>query len=598
MNATSGFGADGFFDERSTLTPSQLAQVLVAAPLLPRVAQILEELIEQANQDRAAGEPELALSLASGYPLWFLLADAAASRAFGCDHQYRAETTHGRRNDLYLRLRELAWQIHEVALPRTAPSRDVSRSLRNRLAQPDLIELFRQAFYRACRELAHDLGALLPPDAGKVPNAARLRLFNLLIGDGTIVREFSAVTPMQVDGVVVDYQYTRALRDESGQLVGKPRVQRWRTATAADGKGDKLGINFVHIGTETAFGFVVLAADMAHGGEAITAMQLLEKLLADPEVSADAVLYDRAITGHHAERLLGVYGVPVISQPVANTDSKVATPELVTRATMVKNEHLQRARRIRAAAQRRAGKKDATAATVQLPKAVREWTEQEAVRQLRAENPGPYPLGVAYRPEKNGAPTFVHTWVEEFDIATHTVDGATCGHRLVVDDTVLWSVGPDGLKSTPVTLTRVAMIEGPGGTHTQRATFGIPCEHGAFDWVDEFTPNINGKPTSGERKHRTPKDKARSTMRVYALLGEIHETVKGRRSIAESWNNWLKAHLGPVGQAADKSTGRAKSLNPDQQLLDYLFTALAFNADKWHRAHRGTQRDAENPAWS
>lgn len=534
---------------QQVLTDSEILIALLRCPLLLPVAECL----------RAAG-----VCAGSPYPEALMLAlTAAASGAYDSENKLAAALAPNRRDaqPLWALIRRRGMQLHGWELPVRPPTIHQLRAFRERVERGALLPAMRAAFAAEAQKMARAMGSL---QVRRRAHLDDLHPYNLLIGDGTIITAYS-----KVEKVTIDVRTGEVTFEFSTAKKRKPRVQTEISDTRKDNKPTR-GINVVHIGTLTYTGYLILAFDRAPAAESTVSMNLLDEVLAAlPAGAVEASVYDRAVTGWMVDYLLGRWGVPSVGKAVASTEKLDDRTEE------------QKAAREKVRQVAKDGKEayaEAAHTTVRkMTKGQRAYAAAAAVKRAfrpditKDPNLGLVP-GVSIRQDSKGNIEVIESAFVRLAVARHsTGDGRECQHQIVVDDEILLTLDERGLKQGYPDLIEARATRGADGFDID-ATWRIRCEHGDFDYQEQWTPGTRRESPSGSRSER---EQALSKLRLVHSHHPVWHLIAGERNLSESWHSWYKRYA--------LTWQRATSPSGDQQFLGYFGAAMCWNAMKWQR---------------
>lgn len=525
----------------------------------PPLKAMADQLPARANPDQPRGRP-------AKYPLWLGLWCHAAARVF--DKGGRNELSRALRQPgedaLWARLRRAAEDAGLDPLPADPPSREWLRGWRDRFAAPDQLELLQIAYRTSMIEFAQQLGNLRP---GRDADLTQLDYHNAIGGDGTVLHRFSdseIATDLETGEPFVVHGTT----DDVTRL----RPQARLTHAKKDNK-TVLGINHVTAPTMTDYGRLILDVEQAFGGEALTAFAVMDRVCRDAAGGVHAIVYDTALTGHHAKQLAAVHGAWVVNKP----PKKQETHDLVAAATEDAKKkarglwNAQQADRREGTAERGSTTRQGKQSTV--PPALRAPIERRAVAAAVAEVTTPT-LGTSIYTNSKGDPIVVAGAFHQLGTYAHDTATGVCEHHLSVDDGALFDVDPD----TDIKLDRciaqsaVLTRAEPGQPYRMVSRWRVPCRHGDFlidlDYDLDVRQNVS----------RSSRERALYWLQpVHRLDGgfQVHHKL---RSLSEAFHSWAKKMLRP---AATKDTHRAASLLPEHQLMDVMGIGLLQASVTW-----------------
>lgn len=486
-----------------------------------------------------------------------------------------------------------------ILLPPVPPTREQVRYLRDLIiAKPNqagdevvLVKLQRR-FRLVAVGQARLLGNLL---AGIEADWANPDARHYIYGDGTNIAKYTdvreVVHPVTKEVVVVG---SRA-KDPK-----RARIQRLSTDTSED-KKVRHGLNMVSMHTWTSAGRVVLGTAVALGAEQWAALDLAEAI---QDLAGDGIhglIYDRAVTGWQVDHLMANRRIQVIGKAVGTGSKRSAGGSADDKKDGAGHElpAWDRAgadRDLGDAVNRRIAEHNAKK-TTDVSHLLRHDVLSDMLRYHER-----LPLGLCIYPTSNRNFDLVRSWSHELEPATHNTPHGECIHRLAVDDGGLFEVEdhPDGytVKTRVLRCRRSTPYQRGDGRWGTRSEYTIPCSFGDVDYVRTWQPDgIRYTPDSPE-KDRAPEDGIGWRLRPLSRADDItawynadpgdhvnHFTaprpfsdVYSRRNDAESYNEWYQQSL--------PHHGRAASLDPLAQELDFLLGALLNNTITWHNRPR------------
>ncbi len=470
---------------------------LFASPVLHSLSPLL-----------ASTDPE------SGYPELMLLATFACARVWGSQNRALKEI---KSRNLWP---QMCAAYAEVAgnpgpYPNIAPSAQCLDKFVRRLCEDtETLTSLQIMFMTASIGLAQALGQFRK---NVEPDWTRINPDHLIMGDGTYVRAFSAVT-----------EHTDLVTGKKVRLGSrakfKPRIQKVTTDASQD-KKNAAGINHVTISTPTQYGWIVLAVGHALGSEIRTATPMIERIVKIIGGGVHTLAYDGAYSGVSKEVLTANYGVLVLNKPTA------------------RNENNQREQ-----------------VGVQLPK-------DECVQMFLDDEP--LPLGTSVFPTSSGH-EMVRTCVYRFGQPI----GVACAHDLWVDGEALVDVVPnDHRQPVKVSLARAVHTTRrrlPSGTFGVEIEWALDCPEGG---EHHFTTVSKPRADSGHKTRRVVAKALNSASPIPRAATVEFSRGYGFRNWTESFNSWFKSRLGTT---AGKS--RAMHLAPEHQAVDHLCAGLLANA--------------------
>lgn len=211
------------------------------------------------------------------------------------------------------------------------------------------------------------------------------------------------------------------------------------------------------------------------------------------------------------------------------------------------------------------------------------------------------PLGLCIYPTSRKSFDLVRSWSRELETVTHDGPAGVCAHRIAVDDGGLFEVDEHPEDDSRLIKVRVLRchistpFQRPDGRWSTRNTYTITCPHGDIEYVRTWEPDgIRHLPDTNPNK-RSPQDpigwrlrplsRADDTAAWYNVEDNAggwvdhadsprpFSDVYSRRNDAESYNEWYQQSL--------PHHGRATSLHPSAQELDFLLGAVLNNCITW-----------------
>lgn len=493
------------------------------------------------------------------YPAAALLATATAGRATAslpeackllrggtwesCRHQYRLFTGE--------------------ELPDMPPSRDAVVYFMDKLADNAEVrgEMHRR-FNLLSVGMARHLGNLTP---GQEPDWAAPSERHTIYGDGTYVTPYSDVRE------IVDPITGEVFLIGSRATTGRPRIVHGYqlTNSGLDGKPDARGVNHVALHTWTTSGRVVLATGQALGAEATEALDLIDQVAGIAAGGVHTLVYDRAVTGWMVDYLMARHRIQTIGKGVARAaghedddirEVPAARPDGMT-----------------AAARRLAAEHGAPYTTDVAP-----LLRRHEVHRLAALG-GPLPLGTSIYPTSRSHDIVQGKYFRLPAVTHQTRGGKSCRHDLAVDDGALFTITADPEHGWAMKAGHASCVSSrpsrDAGVWAVTTTWAIPCGTDTFEHTTRWKPRRERHPVRVEGRTQTHLPTAMRELRPLSRAdGARFEEVYGRRNDAESFNNWTKRTL--------SYKGRAASLRPERQDLDFLAAAILNNAVTWR--HRRT----------
>ncbi|WP_217615476.1 hypothetical protein [Cellulomonas sp. GbtcB1] len=451
-----------------------------------------------------------------------------------------------------------------IWLPESPPTRDHVFEIRKDLAKQDatLVDMM-TTFTRSAVRQAQKLGNLQP---GLEPDWAEPDVRNAIFGDGTIIARYSDVT-------VTRDPETNEVIDARGSRATAAKRARYQSAFRRSGSDDKKsdGINHVTMHTRTAHGLVVLAVGTELGAEQWTALDLIDRVVAEAGDGVHTLVYDRAVTGWAVEYAMARHGVQAISKISARSARRVKNEgddpdwdlDSYDYTTEELRSYVQDVVRERG-----------------LPRTAR------VAESLRAEFLGqmfrgerPMQVGSSLYPSSNkdGYEHVQSTYV--FVPAHHTrADGSRCVHSLVMDDGALFSVSIDPVIEILVKEEYLPAItsvrhQQPNGAWGTTTSYLVPCSDEDFVWEILWNPSTKRFHRDSTETDRSPADPLGWRLRAvprcdYERFGRIN----AGRNDSESFNRWYKDTL---------TNKRGATIDGRRQLLDLILGAVVKNSDTW-----------------
>lgn len=538
-----------------TWEPQQIAE-LFAFPGLYDLAPIAEKAMRQPGSKGRRAH----------YPAAALLAMTAAARATGS----LAEACRAAA-EVWTRCCDAYRAMTGEELPARAPSRDAVVYFMEKLAAtPKTLAEMHTCFINSSVGMARHLGNLTP---GEEPNWAAPQESHTIYGDGTIVKPFSDV---------------RQLKDPvTGQLVivgsrarVSPRVVRseWLSNVRIDGKTVR-GINHVAIHTRTPHGRIVLAVGQAFGAEGVTALDLIDSVAHVAGDGIHTLIYDRAITGWNTEYLMARHGIHTIGKAVARPIKKASDSNDGDRDGDDGHDDIKPEALATPQGQKNAMKRLAAEHGIEYETALAPALRPHVLRRL-AEDDKPLPVGTSCYPAKDGWDIVPgkYFWLPP---AMHDTPTGPCIHRLAVDDGALYTIDDDPEHGWPIKTGHATCISstrsGARGRITVTNIWNVPCPAGDFEHTTVWKPSSAryAAKSSGDG-HFDMAVVMRELRPLSRADGTRFHDVFGRRNDSESYNNWAKRTL--------SYKGRAASLRPERQDLDFLAVAILNNSTTWQNS--------------
>jgi hypothetical protein len=462
-------------------------------------------------------------------------------------------------------------------LPPVPPTREQVRYLRDLIIKsPETLNQLQRVFRRVAVGQAQQMGNLV---AGVEPDGAAPNGAHLIYGDGTNIAKYTdvreVVHPITGEIVVVGSRATDPTR---------ARIQRLSTDTREDDK-TRSGLNMVSMHTWTSAGRVVLGTAVALGAEQWAALDLAEQLHHLAGDGIHGLIYDRAVTGWQVDHLMANHRIQVIGKAVGAGSDRSAEDR-----TAIEQDLSDTVRR-RAAEY---GAKNTTDITHLLRRDVL----SDMLRYHER-----LPLGLCIYPTSRRNFDLVRGSNDELEPVEHDTPSGTCTHRIALDDGGLFEVEDhpeDGyaIKVRVLRCRRSTPYQRKDGRWGTRNEYTIPCASGDVDYTRTWEPEGTRYTPGSKEKTRSPKDSVGWRLRPLSRAEDIaawynadpdehvnHFTaprpfsdVYSRRNDSESYNEWYQRSL--------PHHGRAASLDPAAQELDFLLGALLNNTITWHHRSR------------
>jgi hypothetical protein len=419
-------------------------------------------------------------------------------------------------------------------------------------------------------------GNLLP---GVSPDGANPLAAHAIYGDGTIIAKYSDVRRITDQATGEIFLIGSRAKDPD-----RARIQELASDTSEDQKVSN-GLNMVTMHTWTPDGRVTLGTGVALGGEAWAALELAESLNELADDGIHSLIYDRAITGWHIDHLMANCRIQVIGKAVG-AKSQNSAWEATTPAGLSD------------AVNRRAAEYQVADPNAIAPALRREVLADMLRYQDRM------PLGLCIYPTSNRNFDLVRSWSRELDPVDHDGADGTCVHRLAVDDGGLYEVDPEPDEDGRTVKLRVLRChtstpyQGDNGKWATRNHYTIECPNGDLEYTYTWQPTGARHTPATDQKARAPKDPVGWRLRPLSRADDLaawynhpqrgranhfdsarpFSDVYGRRNDTESYNEWYQQSL--------PHHGRAASLDPASQELDFLLGALLNNTITWANRRR------------
>lgn len=446
----------------------------------------------------------------------------------------------------------------DAPLPTTPPSRDAVFYFMEKLADNDEVRArLHEQFLRSSIGLARYLGNLRP---GIEPNWAAPDPRHTIYGDGTYITPYSDVIEV-VDPLTHE---PRVLG--SSATVRPARLVRDNELTKGshDGKAHLRGINHVALSTWTVAGRLVLHVGQAFGAESTETLRLVDELADHAGDGLHTLVYDRAITGWIIDYLMGRHRIQTIGKGVARSSTTQLDDAIKPVHGSVEAEQTEAMKRL------------AAEHGVEFTRDIAPLLRPRVLDRL-ANLGGAQPVGTSVYPTKKGYDVVrgKYFWLGQ---TTHPTSQGTCVHDLAVDDGALYTVSPDpehgwAMKSAKAECISSKPSRGPRGW-TVTNTWRVPCHVEAFEHTTRWSPPARRGASPHHEDSRTHLPTALRELRPLSRAdGERFGRVHGRRNDSESFNNWYKNRL--------DHKGRAASLRPARQDVDFLAGALLNNSNTW-----------------
>jgi hypothetical protein len=432
------------------------------------------------------------------------------------------------RKGLWAQCAEAYTEHTGVRLPAFPPSiAQVTHSIRRLAFDKTRTEQVFEMLTRSSVALAQLLGNLRP---GQQRRWNEVDWDHLVVGDGVNIKAYSKARIDTVDG-------EKVLTGSRARSIDTARVQRTFTNYKDDDKVGAVGINNVMAQTWTAYGAVILAADLALGSEAKAFDILIDRILAHANGGVHSVAWDGAATGWRNEHLMAVHQVMLLVKGVARSKKNLGS----------KNSRIR----------------------------IRHLTDEEAIE--RHINGDRMPLGTSVYPSAKS--TSGYEVIRGSYRKVTTVECAHGNHELWVDDRALCEVqyepGQPYYKVADAQMLTAEPVTGNDGYTDVISTWRVPCEHG------DHTHPLTWDPDPAKARSKDTKN-FRRAMSLLCLPGRNDPRFRdmfGRRSTAESTNNWYQATLASWREGA----ATAAHLAPEVQKLDLLAAAYLRNALTYHQ---------------
>jgi hypothetical protein len=410
--------------------------------------------------------------------------------------------------------------------------------------------------------MARRLGNLV---SGYEPDWAAPDARHTIYGDGTYLTPYSDVRAVR-DPITGEIHY---LGSRATQRPARLAREKELTKSTLDDKAHLRGINHVALYTWTGSGRVVLTTGQAFGAESTEALRLIDQIA---ELAGDGIhtlVYDRAITGWIVDYLMARHRIQTIGKGVARAATSALEDAIKPVHGLGKDE------------QTAAMKRLAAEHGVELTRDIAPLLRPRILDRI-ANLGQPQPVGTSVYPTTNGYDVVrgKYFWLKP---VTHQTSSGECVHDIVVDDGALYNVFPDpehgwAMKSTNAEcLTSRPSRRGRSGW-TVTSTWRIPCELEPFEHTTCWSPSSRREPSPHHEDAHTHLPTAMRELRPLSRAdGARFAAVHGRRNDSESFNNWYKNTL--------DHRGRAASLRPARQDVDFLTGGLLNNSNTWSRAN-------------
>lgn len=524
-----------------TWEPQQVAD-LFAFPGIYDLAPIVEKAMRQPGSKGRRAH----------YPAAAALAMTAAARATGSlPEACRAAA------QVWAQCRGSYRAMTGDELTELPPSRDAVVHFMERLAaSPQVLAAVHERFIATSVGMARALGNLT---AGTEPDWAAPVETHTIYGDGTVVKPFSDVRQLQdpITGELV----TVGSRARNRPRLVKPE---WLSQVQLDGKSGR-GINHVAIHTRTRHGRIVLAVGQAFGAESTTALELIDRVAAVAGDGVHTLVYDRAVTGWHVDYLMARHRIQTIGKAVGRAVTSV-DDEDIKQETLAVSDGL-----------RDAVKRLAAEHGIEFKPEIAPVLQPHVLRRL-VQDGGPMPVGTSCYPTTSSMDVIrgKYFWLPD---AVHDTPSGPCRHRLAVDDGALYTIGADPEHGWAVKTGQATCVSSiphrTAGRWTVTNTWAVPCPAGAFEHTTVWRPPATRGPAKGST-HTGMASAMRELRPLSRADGPRFQAVFGRRNDSESFNNWTKRTL--------SYKGRAASLRPLRQDLDFLAAAILNNSATWQNS--------------
>ncbi len=444
------------------------------------------------------------------------------------------------------------------------PSRDNVLYFRKALIEhPDALGRLQDRFRMMALSQARQLGNLTQ---GQAVNWAQPDPRHVVYGDGTVIAPHTNVRRMHhpVTGALI-------LDGSRASNPSRARVQQAFSALEEDGK-DKHGLNMVALHTWTSAGRVVLGTGVAMRAESWAMLDLLDDVAVKAQGGVHSLVYDRAITGWHVDHLMANHRIQLIGKGVASGGG----PNDFGFDDRIRHEVEQHNLRM----------------SHPLASVLRRDVIERIVR-----SQDHIPVGLSIYPTTGAKYDYSRSAVVELPPAVHDTAAGPCRHDLVVDDGGLFVAAPHPdepimVKTQHLRCDSSIPVQRSNGRWGTETTWTIPCQHGAFTYRRTWTPDgVRHRPRAvGEKIDTTVSDPIGWKLRPLSRCDDVthwyndgardrgHDLafsrIYGVRNDAESYNQWFQSNL--------FHKGRAATLDPRSQELDWLLAAVVNNVRTWN----------------
>lgn len=538
------------------LPDADLAVTMFGFPLILTLADAVDDLRARTKDGRGR---------TSGFPTAALIAVSAIARYTGSlPSALKLLASPG----VWERCR-LAWDTFADVepLPSFPPERHRVTYLRDLINdQQQVIEVLKESFTGGAVRMARLLGNFPAGDNSLL----QVDPAHTIFGDGSILRPMTDVM-QHVNELTGEIEYLG-----SRASAGKPRVQTAVRELDTDHPG-QVGINFVAMHTETAFGLITLGVESTLSAEQWAALAVLERIWPHTSGAVHNVVYDGALTGWVEDALLSTYGIQLLQKGRNRADSKPSDNDAIRILDIDARVHATAADRL-AERDRTTGHTLRSHSEAFLGR-VHTIVRHDVLARMWYSNE-PLPVGTSLYPnaQDDGGFELVNSHYE-FVRLTHDGPDGPCVHQLVIDDGALFTVGIDENTEVPVKLEQLPCMD----AQRRRASTGftlersylIPCEHGDAVWTHTWTPDTPAHAQHEQRPNGRTYDRAgRLLSTIPRVATDQFAPVLRLRNYSESFNNWFKSAM--------PRHGRAASMTQRGQEFDFLMSALAANALTWH----------------